>query len=202
VDRPQTAGDRFVSLFGPYFTVTTMPFGFHFRFQSADVVSYQSEKCCCRFSVLPTPPPLLLEPSGTVAAAAEADPVDFEAMASEQNRCAETQRLLIGSSLKLVFRQAGAQRLVGDVSTGVFRPIVHQQNSKNTFFCICTAFTTLGDWPLGASCLLGLSGAASPTMSPAGKILPALPKEQDPPPHLPAITAHPHSPAAVCSSPY
>jgi hypothetical protein len=37
-------------------------------------------------------------------------------MATEQNRCAETQHLLSGSSLKLAVRQAGIQRLVGDVS--------------------------------------------------------------------------------------
>jgi hypothetical protein len=39
----------------------------------------------------PLPPP---EPSETDAAAAEADPVDFKAMAAEQNCCTETQRLL------------------------------------------------------------------------------------------------------------
>ncbi len=33
----------------------------------------------------PSPP----EPTGNVAAAAAADPVDFEAMAAEQNSCAE-----------------------------------------------------------------------------------------------------------------
>jgi hypothetical protein len=71
----------------------------------------------------PSPP----GPNGTVAAAAEADPVDFEAMAAEQNSCAETQSLLGGTSLKLAFRQAGAHRLAGDVSTGVFRPIVSQK---------------------------------------------------------------------------
>jgi hypothetical protein len=47
----------------------------------------------------PTPP----EPSGTVAAAVEADPIDYEAMAAEQNCCAETQHLLGSSSLKLAF---------------------------------------------------------------------------------------------------
>jgi hypothetical protein len=50
--------------------------------------------------------------------------VDFEEMAAEQNCCLETQRLLGGTSLKLAFRQTGAQRLAGDVSTGNFRPIV------------------------------------------------------------------------------
>jgi hypothetical protein len=47
-----------------------------------------------------------------------ADPVDFEEMAAEQNRCPETQHLLGVTSLKLAFRQTGAQRLAGDVSTG------------------------------------------------------------------------------------
>jgi hypothetical protein len=48
----------------------------------------------------PSPP----EPTGNVTAAAAADPVDFEAIAAEQNSCAETQRLLSGTSLKLAFR--------------------------------------------------------------------------------------------------
>ncbi len=47
--------------------------------------------------------------TGSVAAALAADPVDFEEMAAEQNRCPETQRLLGGKSLKLAFCQAGAQ---------------------------------------------------------------------------------------------
>jgi hypothetical protein len=45
-------------------------------------------------------------------------------MTTKPNHCAETQRLLSSSSLKLAFQQAGVQRLVGDVSTGVFRPII------------------------------------------------------------------------------
>jgi hypothetical protein len=35
--------------------------------------------------------------------------MDLEEMAVEQNRCAEMQRLLAGTSLKLSFRQTGAQ---------------------------------------------------------------------------------------------
>ncbi len=72
------------------------------------------------FLSCPPPPPPLLEPPGAVAATTEADPVDFEAMAAEQNRCAETQHLLGGSSLKIAFQQAGAQCLVGGASTGIF----------------------------------------------------------------------------------
>ncbi len=65
--------------------------------------------------------------------AVAADPVDFEEMASEQNRCPETQRLLGGTSLELAFRQTGAQRLAGDVSTGNFHPIVPLKFRKNIF---------------------------------------------------------------------
>ncbi len=67
----------------------------------------------------PSPP----EPTGTVAAAAAADPVNFEAMAAEQSSCAETQRFLGGTSLKLAFCQAGAHRLAGDVSQAFFVPL-------------------------------------------------------------------------------
>ncbi len=67
------------------------------------------------------------------AAASLADPVGFEEMAAEQNRCPETQRLLGSTSLKLAFPQTGAQRLAGDVSTGSFRPIVPLKFRKNIF---------------------------------------------------------------------
>ncbi len=77
----------------------------------------------------PSPP----EPIGNVAAAVAADPVDFEAMAAEQNSCAKMQRLLGTTSLKLTFCQAGAHRLAGDVSTGVFRPIVPQKFCRDIF---------------------------------------------------------------------
>jgi hypothetical protein len=71
--------------------------------------------------------------AGSVTARSAADPVDFEEMASEQNRCLETQRLLSGTSLKLAFRQTGAQRLAGNVFTGNFHPIVPLKFRKNHF---------------------------------------------------------------------
>ncbi len=55
-----------------------------------------------RTSCLDPPTP---HTTGTVAATAAADPVDFEEMAAEKNRCPETQHLLGGTSLKLAFRQ-------------------------------------------------------------------------------------------------
>ncbi len=72
-----------------------------------------------------------------------ADPVDFKEMAVEQNSCPETQRLLGGTSLKLAFRQTGAQRLTGDVSTGNFRPIVPLKFRK-TFLIIFIMLLTPG----------------------------------------------------------
>jgi hypothetical protein len=54
-------------------------------------------------------------------------------MATEQNRCPETQRLLGGTSLELAFCQTGAQRLAGDVSTGTFHPIVPLRFRKDIF---------------------------------------------------------------------
>ncbi len=81
-----------------------------------------------RISCLDPPPP-----TGTVAATAAADPVDFEEIAAEQSRCPETQHLLGGTSLKLAFRQTGAQRLAGDISTGNFRPTVPLKFRKDIF---------------------------------------------------------------------
>jgi hypothetical protein len=54
-------------------------------------------------------------------------------MATEQNRCSETQHFLGGTSLKLAFCQTGTQRLAGDVSTGVFRLIIPQNFRKYIF---------------------------------------------------------------------
>jgi cleavage and polyadenylation specificity factor subunit 1 len=54
-------------------------------------------------------------------------------MATEQNHCAEMQHLLCSSSLILAFQQAGVLRLVGDVSTGVFCPIIPAKLLKDIF---------------------------------------------------------------------
>ncbi len=98
---------------------------------------------------------------GLVAATSAADPVDFEEMAAEQNRCPETQRLLGGTSLKLAFRQTGDQPLAGDVSTGNFRPIVPLKFRKNIF----DHFHNVAPVVLF---YLGLCGAAFPATSPPG----------------------------------
>ncbi len=103
--------------------------------------------------------------TGSVAATSAADPVDFQEMAAEQNRCPETQRLLGVTSLKLAFRQTGAQRLAGDVSTGTFRPIVPLKFRK-TFLILFTMLLTPGGSPPVVLFHLGLCGAVFPSMSP------------------------------------
>ncbi len=98
---------------------------------------------------------------------AAADPVDFEEMAAEQNHCAEMQRLLDGTSLKLAIRRTGTQCLAGDVSTGVFQPIV-PQNSKKIFLHIFTMFLIPGGSPPIVLFHPGLCGAEYPAPSPPG----------------------------------
>ncbi len=78
-------------------------------------------------------PAQIKQPLDPFTAASAADRVDFEEMAAKQNRCPETQSLLGSTSLKMAFRQTGAQHLAGDVSTGNFRPIVPLKFRKNIF---------------------------------------------------------------------
>jgi hypothetical protein len=75
-----------------------------------------------------------------------ADPVHLEEMAVEQNRCAEMQRLLGGSSLNSAFCQIGAQCQAGDVSIGVFAQLF-PLSSEKIFFHIFTMLLTLGGLP-------------------------------------------------------
>jgi hypothetical protein len=121
VDRPQTAFDSFFSRFCPHFTVTAAPLVFISEFNVQMLYLPSLKNVVADFLYRPLVP---LAPSGTDAAMGAADPADFEAMAAKQNRCTETHNSLGSSSLKLAFRQADAQRLVGDFSTRVLCPIV------------------------------------------------------------------------------
>ncbi len=105
----------------------------------------------CKFCVLPglknVVTDFLSRPNqitaGSVAAASATDPVDFKEMAAEQNRCPETQRLLGGTSLKLAFRQTGAQRLAGTFPQAIFAQLF-PSNSEKTFLIIFTMSLTSG----------------------------------------------------------
>jgi hypothetical protein len=88
-------------------------------------------------------------------------------MSTEQNRCPETQRLLGSTSLKLAFRQTGAQCLAGDVSIGNFRPIVPLKFIKiiiDNFHNVANP----GALPPVVLFHLGLCGVVFPVTSPPG----------------------------------
>ncbi len=106
----------------------------------------------------------------SVTATSAAESVDFEVIAAKQNRCPKMQRLLGGTSLKLASRQPGAQRLVGDISTGNFRPIVplkFRKTIRDHFHNVAHP----GGAPPGVLFHLGVCGAVFPATSlpgPAG----------------------------------
>ncbi len=80
---------------------------------------------------------------------------------------AEMQWLPGCTSLKLAFRQKGAQRLTGDVSTGTFCPIVPLKFRK-PFLIIFTMLLTSGGSPPIVVFHLGMCGAYFPVTSPPG----------------------------------
>jgi hypothetical protein len=113
------------------------------------------------------------------------DPVDFEEMATEENHCAETQRLLCGTSLKLAFRQTGAQRLADDVSTGVFRQIVPLKYRKDIF---AHFHNVAHPWEAWLLLYIFIQVCAARIIQPHHRLdpqVPGLPVWQDPPPHTP-----------------
>ncbi len=123
--------------------------------------------------------------------------VDFEVMAAKQNHCAETQRLLGGSSLQLAFHPAGTQCLAGDVSSGVFLPIVPKKFRKD-IFSIFTTFHIPGGSSPGVWYLLLLFGEEWPATSPHGRG-PASTASKPTSPHSPAPPASPHLPVTFFS---
>ena len=71
--------------------------------------------------VLSIPPPS--DPPLT-AVAADAQPVDFTELAFAQPSCPDVQAMLASSSLSVVSKKVGAAEILGDVSTGTFRPLL------------------------------------------------------------------------------
>jgi hypothetical protein len=60
--------------------------------------------------------------------------IDFEEMAAEQKRCPEMQAWRNLSSI--TFKQADIQRLVSDVSAGIFNPKVWSKFQSDIFFLL------------------------------------------------------------------
>ncbi len=60
--------------------------------------------------------------AAAAAATMEDNPIDFQAMATEQKSCAETQKLIAGpTALTISFHSVGGAKLAGDTSTGTWQ---------------------------------------------------------------------------------
>ncbi len=68
-----------------------------------------------------------------LAAIADAQPVYFSAMAAAQRTCPEVAEMTNSSTLQITTQAVGDITLLGDVSTGVFRPLVLIQHREAIF---------------------------------------------------------------------
>ncbi len=112
--------------------------------------------------VLSIPPLSLLSesPRQTVlpVPAADAQPIDFLELSFAQLACPDVQSMLVSPSLSIVSRKYGAAEVLGDVSTGTFRPLlparfrsaavlslhnIHHPGIKATRRMVCASFC----WP-------------------------------------------------------
>jgi hypothetical protein len=210
LDRPQTVCYHLhISCVSPYLTSTTAPFGVNSEFNLQLLYLPGLKNVVVDFLSRPLP-----ESTKTVPSTAAADPVDCEEMAADQNHFAEMQRLLGSSSLKLAIHQTGTQRLAGDVSTSVFRPIFPLKFRKDVFSHFHNAAYPgrLASHHIISSYFFSFSQCCLPReacllsyyliqVCVAGAVqrhhhldlrLPWLPEGQDPLPHPPNSSTHPH----------
>jgi hypothetical protein len=68
-----------------------------------------------------------------LAAIAETQPVDFSAMAPAQCSCPEVAEMMNSTTLQITTQAIGDDSVLGDVSTGVFRPLVPIQHREVVF---------------------------------------------------------------------
>jgi hypothetical protein len=108
--------------------------------------------------VLSIPPPSDPPLTPPLAVAADAQPIDFTELAFAQPSCPDVQAMLASPSLSVVSKKVGAVEVLGDVSTGVFRPLlparfrtaailslhnIHHPGVKATRRLVCASFC----WP-------------------------------------------------------
>jgi cleavage and polyadenylation specificity factor subunit 1 len=108
----------------------------------------------------PPPPPQDAQPADT-------QPIDFLDLSFAQPACPDVQSMLVSPSLSVVSRKYGAADVLGDVSTGVFRPLlparfrsaavlslhnIHHPGIKATRRLVCASFC----WPKMGVCLCPL----------------------------------------------
>ncbi len=80
----------------------------------------QSQQTFCTAKVDDVPP----QPTAAAPAA-----VDFQALATAQQSCPEMAAMSSSPSLQIVTRPAGDSQLLGDISTGTFRPLLPQSSA-------------------------------------------------------------------------
>jgi hypothetical protein len=68
-----------------------------------------------------------------LAAIADAQPVNFLAMAAAQRACPEVAEMMNSTTLQITTQAVGDETLLGDVSTGVFHPLVPIQHREAVF---------------------------------------------------------------------
>ncbi len=68
-----------------------------------------------------------------LAAIADAQPVDFSAMAAAQRSCPEMAEMINSTTLQITNQAVGDESLLRDVSTGVFYPLVPIQHREAVF---------------------------------------------------------------------
>jgi cleavage and polyadenylation specificity factor subunit 1 len=68
-----------------------------------------------------------------LAAIAEAEAVDFSAMAAAQRSCPEVVEMMNSTTLQITTQEVSDASLLGNVSTGVFRPLVPIQYREAVF---------------------------------------------------------------------
>ncbi len=92
-----------------------------------------------------------------LAAIADAQPVDFSAMAAAQRSCPEVAEMMNYTTLQITTKAVGDESLLGDVSIGVFRPLVPIQHREAVFQSLHSIYTTpecgrpAASWPLGSA---------------------------------------------------
>ncbi len=79
---------------------------------------------------LPQEPP---RQTALQVAAADAQPIDFMELSFAQPSCPDVQAMLVSPSLSVVSKKVGAVEVLGDVSTGVFRPLLPARSGPPPF---------------------------------------------------------------------
>jgi hypothetical protein len=84
---------------------------------------------------LPSEPPWQTTPPTSLA---DAQPIDFLELSFAQPSCPDVQAMLFSPSLSVVSKKVGPGEVLGDVSTGVFRPLLPARSGPPP----CCRYTT------------------------------------------------------------